>query len=111
MPPFPGTEEESRLLASHIYGQIDNRHIADIYGLEGVELGRKVYEVRCGLCHVVGGYNDKSESLVGLEEEDYHDLLDMAEDFGEEMPAFTGDDREREALVTYLMSLEAGGEK
>jgi mono/diheme cytochrome c family protein len=111
MPPFPGTEEESHLLASHIYDQIDNRHMADIYGLEGVELGRKVYEVRCGLCHVMGGYSDKSESLVGLEEEDYHDLLDVAEDFGEEMPAFTGDDREREALVNYLMSLEAGEEE
>ena len=109
MPPFLGTEEEAGMIASHIYKQIDKRHISEIYNLQGVELGKKVYEIRCGRCHVFGGYSDKSESLIGLEESDYNDILDMAGDLGEEMPDFTGDDAERKALIEYLMSLEKGG--
>ena len=109
MPEFLGTEEEIELLAAHIDSHIDHRHISAIYGLSGVALGKKVYDIRCGKCHVFGGYNDKAESILGLEDEDYHDLLDMAGDFADEMPAFTGDDREREALIEYLKSLEEGG--
>ena len=112
MPPFMGTSEEAELIAAHIYEQVDHRHLADIYGLEGVELGRKVYEIRCGGCHVMGGYSDKTESLTDLDEEDYNFMLDMAAEYGEEMPDFTGDDRERQALVQYLMTLgkDQGGE-
>ncbi len=109
MPPFPGTEEESQLLAAHIYNQVDHRHIKTIYNFEGIELGRKVYEIRCGKCHVIGGYNDKTESLVDLSDEEYNDLLDMAGDLGEEMPDFTGDDTERQALIEYLKTLTEGG--
>lgn len=109
MPPWLGIEAESEMLAAHLYEQVDQRHLAEIYGLEGVELGRKVYEIRCGTCHQLGGYNDKTASLAGLEASDYHDILDMAEDLGVEMPAFTGDQREREALVEFLLTLEEGG--
>lgn len=105
MPPFAGTELESELIAAHIYKQVDHRRLSKIHGLSGVALGWKVYEVRCGSCHVMGGYNDKFESLVNLSEEDYRDLLDMAGDLAEEMPEFTGDDVERAALIEYFRSL------
>jgi mono/diheme cytochrome c family protein len=108
MPPFRGTVEESELIAAHLYPHIDTRHIADIYDLQGVELGKKVYDIRCGTCHEIGGYNDKYESLVDLTEEEYNDILDVAGDLGEEMPDFTGDDREREALIQYFMTLGKG---
>jgi mono/diheme cytochrome c family protein/cytochrome bd-type quinol oxidase subunit 1 len=109
MPQFLGTDEEVTLLAAHIYSKVDHRHLSEIYNLSGAELGKKVYEIRCGKCHVFGGYNDKSASLVGLSEQDYNDLLDMADDLGEEMPPFTGDQVEREALIEYLKSLSKGG--
>jgi len=109
MPPFLGTEEEAALIADHIYEQVDQRHLSQITGLSGVQLGERVYEVRCGRCHEIGGYNDKSEVLIGLEDADYHDILDMAGDLGDEMPDFTGDDLEREALIAYLKSLTEGG--
>jgi len=109
MPPFLGTDEEIVIIAAHIYEQIEKRPLSAVYDLEGVALGRKVYEVRCGKCHVFGGFNDKTESLVDLSDEDYHDFLDMAGDFADEMPAFTGDDLEREALILYLKSLGEGG--
>ena len=59
---------------------------------------------------VLTGYNDKFESLVGLAETDYHDILDMAGDLGEEMPQWTGTDREREALVQFLLTLKEKGD-
>jgi mono/diheme cytochrome c family protein len=109
MPQFYGTDIEVQKLAQYIYSKIDHSHISEIYGLEGVELGKKVFEIRCGKCHEFGGYNDVSESLVDMSDEEYHDLLDMAEDLGEEMPAFSGDQTERLALIEYLKSLEEGG--
>ncbi len=109
MPPFLGTEEESRLIAGHLWPEVDQRPLAGITGLSGVDLGRRVYAVRCGPCHRFGGYNDKSASVIGLSEADYRDLLDMAGDLAPEMPAFTASDRDREALIAYLLSLKEGG--
>lgn len=110
MPEFMGTQQEARMIATHIYNNIDQRPFTEIYNnLSGVELGKKVYDIRCGKCHIFGGLNDKAESILGLSEDDYNDLLDMAGEFADEMPPFTGDDDEREALIKYLMSLPEGG--
>jgi len=109
MPPFFGTEEEAGLLAAHIYQQTDHRPVSEIYGLTGAALGHKVFDLRCGSCHALGGYGDKTESLTGMTAEEYGDILDMAGDFAEEMPAFTGDDEERQALIEFLLTLEEGG--
>ena len=75
-----------------------------------MELGKKVYDVRCGICHVVGGYNDKTESLEGLSVDDYNELLDYAGELAIEMPDFTGDKVERETLIQYLQTLKKGGQ-
>jgi mono/diheme cytochrome c family protein len=104
MPPFYGTDKEIQQMALHIFNRIDHRHLGEIYNLTGVELGQKVWDIRCGKCHVFGGSRDISESITGLEEVDYHDLLDMSGDLADEMPAFTGDERERKALIQYLLS-------
>ena len=109
MPPWLGTEEESHLVAEYIWSQVDQRHLKDVYGLSGAALGEKVYEVRCGSCHVMGGNLDVSASIIGFEPQDVYDILDIAGEFAEEMPDFTGDEVEREALVEYLQSLEEGG--
>jgi mono/diheme cytochrome c family protein len=111
MPPFYGTEDEAALIAEHIWARVDQRPFAEVYGLSGVELGAKVFEVRCGRCHVFGGYSDNRETLVGLEPEDYEDIFDNGEDYGDGMPDFTGSAEEREALIQYLLSLEEGGEQ
>jgi mono/diheme cytochrome c family protein len=108
MPPFHGTEAEAEMIAAHIHGQIDQRHLREIYGLSGVALGEKVYELRCGKCHVVGGFNDKSSSLAALDPEECKDFLEIAGDMSENMPAFTGDDIEREALAQYMATFEQG---
>jgi mono/diheme cytochrome c family protein len=109
MPPFLGTKDEARLLGEHIWKQVDQRSLGEIYGLSDLELGKKVYDVRCGRCHEFGGFRDASESILGLAEDEYHDMLDVAEDLDDAMPAFTGDDVERAALIKYLQALSEGG--
>jgi mono/diheme cytochrome c family protein len=111
MPPFQGTASEAQLLAAHIRGRLDTRPLREIYGLDGLDLGRKIYAIRCGRCHEFGGFNDKSESILGLSEKDYEDLIKSTGDFSEEMPAFTGDDVEKKALIQYLLSKKPGGAK
>ena len=105
MPQFLGTPKEAVLIADHIYGFTDHRSLSEIYGLQGVALGEKVYQIRCGGCHVIGGFNDKSASLVGLDESSCNDLLDIAGELATEMPAFTASDAERAALIEYLKTL------
>jgi mono/diheme cytochrome c family protein/cytochrome bd-type quinol oxidase subunit 1 len=109
MPPFYGTEEEAGLIADYIWKRVDERPFSEVYGLSGAALGAKVFEIRCGRCHEFGGYHDNRASLVGLDRDDYNDILDNGGDFGENMPDFTGSDEEREALIQYLLSLEEGG--
>ncbi len=109
MPPFPGTEAEAELIADHIFAQIDQRPVAEIYDLSGIALGEQVYALRCGSCHVPGGHGSNVESFADLEPVDLEDMLDMAEDYDDSMPAFTGSVEERDALVAYLMHLGKGG--
>ena len=108
MPPWMGTDDEAVAIAAHIHNQIDQRPMHQIYGLQGVELGKKVFDVRCGVCHAFGGPSDKTESLTGLTEDDYSNLLDIAADLGEGMPPFNADDTDRAALIAFLKTLGQG---
>jgi mono/diheme cytochrome c family protein len=110
MPPFLGTEQEAALIAEHIWSLVDQRPFNEIHRESGVALGEKVFAVRCGRCHVFGGYQDNRSSIAGLEKDEYDDIFDNGSDFADEMPNFTGDDAERAALITYLQSLGEGGE-
>jgi mono/diheme cytochrome c family protein len=111
MPPFLGTASDAEAIAKHIFSQTDHRSVADIYGLSGVELGRRVYDLRCGKCHVIGGFNDKSESILGLSDNNYAELKTSAGDLDEFMPAYTGSDDDWNAMVAYLKTLPVGGTK
>jgi len=110
MPPFAGTEEEASMIAAHIYKQTDQRSIKEIYGLSGDAFGEKVYDVRCGNCHVIGGFNDKAETLFDMDKEELLELLEMAGDLAEEMPPFTGDEEEAEALADFILKAKAAQE-
>jgi mono/diheme cytochrome c family protein len=111
MPRFPGTPAEADLIAGYIYRWIDQRPMGEIYGFEGVELGKKVYQARCAKCHVPGGMDDKTRSFEGLNQRDFEDMLDSAANLGEGMPAFTGSASDRAAIVSYLLAMNSGGKK
>ena len=111
MPPFPGTAAEAEKIAGYLSHHTDRRPLAEIHKLEGVELGRKAYAIRCGVCHVIGGMRDASKSFAGQSADDLNNLLNSAADLGEGMPAYTGDAAERKALVAFLQTLGKGGSK
>jgi mono/diheme cytochrome c family protein len=109
MPPFLGNEAEAQMIAAHLYAQTDHRSTSQIYGLKGVDLGKKVYEIRCGKCHVIGGYNDKAETIAGGTDADYAELRASSGELDEFMPAYTGTDEDWNAMVEYLKTLTPGG--
>jgi mono/diheme cytochrome c family protein len=105
MPPFPGTAAEADQIASFIQRYTDRRPLDEICELQGVDLGQKAYDLRCGKCHIIGGAGDKTKSFVGLSADDISGMLDAAENLGEGMPAYTGNPAERAALVAFLQNL------
>jgi mono/diheme cytochrome c family protein len=109
MPPFVGNTAEAKAIAEYIYPFLDHRPLSRIYGLSGIDLGKKVYDIRCGKCHVIGGFNDKSASIAGVSDDDYATLLSSSGELSEFMPAYTGSDEEWSAMVQYLKTLTSGG--
>jgi len=107
MPQFAGSAEEVGTLAAWIADRIDRRPLGEIYGLSGAALGAKAFEVRCGHCHVAGGYQDPTATLAGSGPEEIAEFLDMSGEVAEEMPAYTGEGAEREALIAHLVALAA----
>jgi mono/diheme cytochrome c family protein len=105
MPPFLGTATEADKIAGYIYQRTDHRSLDEICKAQGVDLGRKAYDIRCGKCHVVGAASDKSKSFAGLSADDLSGLLDNSASLGEGMPEYTGNAAERAALVAYLQTL------
>jgi mono/diheme cytochrome c family protein len=111
MPPFLATASEANAIAAYLEAKLDRRPLSAIYGLQGIKLGEKVFQIRCSKCHPMGSPQDKTKSLAGLTQEDYQNVLNNATDLGQGMPAFTGDETERSALIEYFRTLKAGGEK
>jgi mono/diheme cytochrome c family protein len=105
MPPFLGTAAEADKIAGYIYQFTDHRPLDEICQQSGEDLGKRAYELRCGVCHVVGAASDKSKSFVNQSPDDLNGLLDISSSLGEGMPDYTGGPAERAALVAYLQSL------
>jgi mono/diheme cytochrome c family protein len=111
MPPFLGTASEAYAIATYLEAKLDPRPLSVIYGLQGAKLGEKVFQIRCGKCHPMGSPHDKTSELAGLSPQDYQELLNNAAGLGPGMPAFTGDETERSALIAYFQTLKTGGGK
>ncbi len=106
MPPFAGNAEERAKLGAWVAERVDTRPLHEIHRLEGLALGRRVFEMRCGSCHVRGGHGDVTETFEDFEAEDIDEVLSDVE-MSEEMPVFSGDDKERKALIDYILSWQA----
>ncbi len=108
MPPFVGTGAEAEAIADYIRARVDRTPLDQATGLSGAALGKRVFELRCGTCHQLGGYQDLTSTLSGLAPADINGILDSAADFDPAMPPFTGDAAERAALIDYIQTI---GEK
>lgn len=107
MPPFLGKPEEADLIAGYLARQIDARPLEEATGLKDVELGRVAFAKRCEVCHVRGARQyDVTAALMDNEEADLNDLLDSAGDLSEFMPAFTGGETQKKAIVQYLLAVK-----
>lgn len=105
MPPFLGTAAEADQVAAHLFSKVDHRPLDELARVQCFDLGRRAYDIRCGLCHVLGSASDKSASFSGFSAGDFNDMLDTAADLGAGMPAYTGGAAERVALVAFLEKL------
>ncbi len=106
MPPFMGSKEEADVLAAWLWERVDQRPMHEATGLSGVALGERVYETRCARCHEIEGESGVRATLEGSEEEDLRYFLS---DPAEGMPALSGDDRDVQALLDYMLSWYATG--
>lgn len=109
MPRFLGTAAEAEAISGYLEAGLERRTLSELYGLTGIDLGKKVFDIRCGICHAMGGPSDKTQSLAGLKQEEYQNILDSAAFMGEGMPAFTAGAAEGGALIEYLKTLRSGG--
>ncbi len=105
MPPFMGTPAEAKTLAAWIWKHVDHTPLDEATNLKGVALGQKVFEVRCGTCHQVGGYKDISQSFADMGPDEVGFTLQSLSDLDASMPAFTGDEVQKQALVEYLIQI------
>lgn len=105
MPAFQGTAAEMDAIAEYLYRRVDQRPLDEICAERGENLGSKAYALRCGKCHGLGTVHDKSPSFADLDSDGLNGLLDVAENLGDGMPAYTGSATERAALVAYLQVL------
>ncbi len=102
MPPFAGDDEDATRIARWIWARVDHTPVAERARERGLDAGAEAWRVYCGKCHEFGGFRDVSETLAGLEDEDFDDLFENGPDYGEGMPVFTLPSADREALVGYI---------
>jgi mono/diheme cytochrome c family protein len=112
MPEFLGTEEERLLLTDYLLSQTDRRPVEQVYPVQGIALGKKVFDLRCGKCHLFGKHLDNRASFEGMDREALNGLLDLSGNFSPQMPAFSGTPTEKAALVEFLLTLnqQRGGQ-
>jgi mono/diheme cytochrome c family protein len=74
---------------------------------DAISVGRELFRVSCSSCHTIGGYQNIVPYLADRTEEDLDIILSDLSEFQGFMPPFAGNDEERLALATYLMTLKA----
>jgi mono/diheme cytochrome c family protein len=108
MPPFAGTELESRALAVYIAGGLQGKDVREPQQVAGTaEKGATLFEEHCSSCHTV---EDLAGSWSGVAKDEIVGMLKTLDEISEEMQPFSGSDEEREALADFLESINQGGE-
>ena len=96
MPPFAGNEQDRAALGSYLASLAP----ATIAGGE-MDVGRQVYQMRCGLCHTIHG-SRRPLDFGGMDTDAIADFTRTPPDLSADMPPFTGTESERHALAVYL---------
>jgi mono/diheme cytochrome c family protein len=100
MPPFAGDERDRAALGSYLASLNPAPSFA---GQEAMQVGRQVYETRCGVCHTVNGpFRPLSNVLAGAAPDQIEALLPVLESMSPEMPPFSAPPEQGQALAAYL---------
>lgn len=103
MPPFAGTEAESKALASYIVGSLHGKETAEPeQAASPADFGLVLFEDNCSSCHEV---DDLAGSFEGVEKTEISEMLSTLDSISDEMEPFDGSTEETAQLAGYLFSI------
>ena len=103
MPPFAGTELESRALAAYIAGGLHGKDVQEPQQAAGTAAkGQALFEENCSSCHAV---EDLAAAFEGVEQNEIVEMLKTLNEISDEMEPFDGSEEEQQLLSGYLSSL------
>ena len=106
MPPFAGTEEETKALAAYIAGGLHGKEIAEQkQAVNPADMGKVLFEENCSSCHEV---DDMMDPMEGLEKTEIGEILKTLNEISDEMEPFSGTEQEKDVLASFLDSLDKG---
>jgi mono/diheme cytochrome c family protein len=101
MPPFVGTEVESKALAAYIAGDLHGKEIKEESSEGPMAEGKALFEGNCSSCHEV---DDLASAMEGLDLKEISGMLGTLDQISDEMVPFSGTEEEVEQLSLYLSS-------
>jgi len=99
MPPFAGSQQDRFAVATFLASLSP----AAGQAATGAELGRRVLQQRCAMCHTVKG-KFRPLDLGGTDADSIDGMLQQLDSLNPDMPPFHGTEAERKALAVFLQS-------
>lgn len=103
MPPWYGNERETAALAAYLDDMA--RDAAAGWPGDPRAAGELAWDLSCGLCHTADGFRPLRESLAGLDRGELEEMLDMLQEYTDQMPPYTADPVERGHLLRHMEGL------
>lgn len=97
MPDFAGNEADREALGQYLAAVADKLPPV----ANQAELGSQVFQMRCALCHTIGGAR-RPLPLAGMEPDAVSELIGSLSDLSPDMAPFTGTEAEKRALAEFL---------
>jgi mono/diheme cytochrome c family protein len=109
MPPFVGTELESRALAVYIAGGLQGKDVQERREEAGISKnGAALFEENCSSCHAV---EDLTGVLDGVEMNEIVGMLKTLDEISDEMQPFAGSEEDHVQLASFLSGQSANKEQ
>ncbi|MCX6549428.1 MAG: c-type cytochrome [Acidobacteria bacterium] len=109
MPPFVGTDDERRILASHLAVVGGSTALMTPVTAAPADVGKTYFDTNCAACHAADGIAPFDHE--GRRAPELYDMIGRLPAVNEMMPAFEGTDEQRRALSEYLASLPRPAKK
>jgi len=101
MPAWHGSAQDTAELTTRLAEARDGREA--VFPADAGEAAALAFDLHCGLCHTVDDYRPLRDSLAGLDRDELDaDVLDLLEDYTDEMPPYLADGTERTHLLDFL---------